>query len=98
MNDHPAQQPIECQGRCEHCSISEQAERAAADAPLRGRSLAMYAAIYFLGPLVAAIAGAWIGRDDPTRQLLFGTAGLVGGMLGAGLLARRVNRLCGVTS
>ncbi len=97
MNDHSDQQPIACDGRCDHCSISEQAERAAVGAPLRGGSLAMYAAIYFFGPLVVAIAGAWIGRDEPVHQLLFGTAGLVGGMLLAGLCVRRVNRHSGAT-
>ena len=96
MNDHLNQPSSGCDGRCDHCSLGEQAERAAADAPLSGWAMARSAAVYFLLPLIAAVVGAWLGRGRPNHQLLWGGAGLIAGMFVAGLYARWINRRTGV--
>jgi len=77
---------VACSADCSACPL-EAASRRPAGAYCGGRFAAVSAA-FFLGPLVAALAGAALAGPELPAQFAGGTAGLVGGMVAAALLAR----------
>ena len=76
-----------CGGGCRECPIGNRAP--AAGEPTGGR-LALAAAGMFLLPLVAAVAGAATFGPGATGQFLGAVGGLVLGLVGAVLTARRL--------
>ena len=69
----PGLQLTHCPAECRACEEVE-----ALPTPLTGSRLALSSIVTFLLPLVAALAGAWLGGRSPHGQLL-------GSLLGLGL-------------
>jgi hypothetical protein len=72
------------------CPASGEAEEAG---PVAGWRLGMASLGLFVGPVVLAILGAACCRGSQAGQLLGGVAGLVVGMIGSVVIARRLPRL-----
>lgn len=75
---HPEQSAEgESSGKCENCIVVKSVERSADQAGMGGWRLVLSSTLVFLLPIVLAIAGAAVSRQEQSRQL----AGAVGGFV-----------------
>ncbi len=80
---------------CHGCAMRECPASADAEVagPVSGWRLGLASLGLFVGPVVLAILGAACFRGSQAGQLLGGVAGLVAGMIGSVVIARRLPRL-----
>lgn len=76
---------------CSRCHLASRCAAApeVTPGPFHGAPLVVAALVFFLAPAGLALLGAAVAGDDAPSQLLGGAAGLLLGMLGAALGARR---------